>query len=182
MQKCYVFLAEGFEETEAIGVIDVLRRGQLEVEVVSISNEKTVCGAHKIVVQADSLFSDHTFDDAQILILPGGMPGTTHLNEFEPLKQLLVRFNESGGLVAAICAAPLVLGELGLLRGQKAICYPGVESKLLGATIVNEKVVESGNVITSLGVVSVVDFGIAIVRRLQGDEIANRVASGLLVL
>ncbi len=182
MKKCYVFLAEGFEETEAVGVIDILRRGQLVVEVVSISDNKIVRGAHQIDILADSLFSENDFEDAQMLILPGGMPGTTNLNNFEPLKQLLTQFEAARKPLAAICAAPLVLGGLGILQGKNAICYPGCEDKLLGATIVNEKVVVSGNAITSLGVVSVVEFGIAIVRKLQGDEMADRVAAALLVL
>jgi 4-methyl-5(b-hydroxyethyl)-thiazole monophosphate biosynthesis len=182
MKKCYVFLAEGFEETEAVGIIDILRRGQLVVEVVSISDNKIVRGAHQIDILADSLFSENDFEDAQMLILPGGMPGTTNLNNFEPLKQLLKQFEAAQKPLAAICAAPLVFGGLGILRDKNAICYPGCEDKLLGATIVNEKVVVSGNVITSLGVVSVVEFGIAIVRKLQGDEMADRVAAALLVL
>lgn len=182
MKTCYLFLAEGFEETEAIGLADVLRRGQLKVELVSVSESKAVCGAHQITVLADSLFAENSFEDAAMLILPGGMPGTTNLSRFEPLQRLLKDFAAKGGHLAAICAAPSILGELGLLEGKNAVCYPGFESKLKGASFVNQKVVISGNVMTSLGVVSVLEFGLAIVRTLQSDEIADKTAAGLLLL
>jgi protein deglycase len=182
MKKCFVFLAEGFEETEAVGIIDVLRRGELPVKVVSITGKNEVCGAHGITVLADTLFEQTSYDDAAMLILPGGMPGTRNLNSHSGLKKLLKAFGESGKPVAAICAAPLVLGGLGLLNGKEAVCYPGYEDKLDGASVSKgKKTVVSGNIITSIGVVSVVEFGITIVRLLQGEAIANRVAAGLLV-
>ncbi|MDD2799609.1 MAG: DJ-1/PfpI family protein [Bacteroidales bacterium] len=182
MQKCYVFLAEGFEETEAVGIIDVLRRGNLVVEIVSITGQLHVAGAHQISVNADSLFEQNSFADAAILILPGGMPGTTNLNNFEPLRQLLLRFNAAKKPIAAICAAPLVLGGLGILDGKEAICYPGVERKLEGAVISKNNVVVSENIITSIGVISVLEFGLSIVKELQGDEVRDQVAAALLVL
>ncbi|MEI7675202.1 MAG: DJ-1 family glyoxalase III [Bacteroidales bacterium] len=182
MKKCYIFLAEGFEETEAVCVIDVLRRGKLEVEVVSITPQLKVMGAHQIEVMANSLFVENDFLDAQMLILPGGMPGTKNLNQHEPLKHLLKKFSDAGIPIAAICAAPLVLGGLGLLQGREAICYPGFEDELRGATISKKQVVISENMITSIGVVSAIEFGVSIVKYLQGDEIAARVSADLLLL
>lgn len=182
MKKCYLFLAEGFEETEAVGVADVLRRGKLDVELISISSDKAVTGSHQITILADRLFSETSFDDAAMLILPGGMPGTLNLKKHEPLQQLLLRFAAGKGRISAICAAPSILGELGLLEGKEAICYPGFEASLSGASVVNQRVVISDNIITSLGVISVIEFGLAIVRLLQSDEIADKTAAGLLLL
>ncbi|MFZ4454807.1 MAG: DJ-1 family glyoxalase III [Bacteroidales bacterium] len=182
MKKCAIFLAEGFEETEAVALVDVLRRGQVMVEIVSITSNLVVCGSHQIRITADSLFEYASFEDVDMLILPGGMPGSENLNAFEPLKELLRQFDENQKPIAAICAAPFILGEMGLLQGKEAICYPGYESKLTGATISNKLVVISGNIFTSLGLISAVDFGVAIVKYLQGDEIADKVSAGLLLL
>jgi 4-methyl-5(b-hydroxyethyl)-thiazole monophosphate biosynthesis len=182
MKKCALFLAEGFEETEAVALVDVLRRGQVMVEIVSITGNLVVCGSHQIRVNADTLFEDASFDDVDMLILPGGIPGSNNLNAFEPLKELLRKFNSQQKPIAAICAAPFILGEMGLLEGKEAICYPGYESKLTGATISDKRVVISGNMLTSLGLISAVDFGLAIVKYLHGDEVSTKVSAGLLLL
>ena len=121
MKKAFVFLAEGFEETEALGTVDVLRRAGIEATTVSINNEKCVKGAHNIPVMADICFNEASFDGADALILPGGMPGSKNLNECEPLKEALLQQFRENRIVAAICAAPLVLGGLGLLKGTS--CY-----------------------------------------------------------
>jgi 4-methyl-5(b-hydroxyethyl)-thiazole monophosphate biosynthesis len=181
MKKCCVFLAEGFEETEAVAIIDILRRGGISVEIVSITGKIEVCGAHQITILADSLFAEASFDDADMLILPGGMPGASNLSNFAPLKQLLVQFNLYQKAIAAICAAPFILGEIGLLQGKEATCYPGFEKQLLGATLSKKKTVISGNIITSVGIISVLEFGIAIVKYLHGEAIAAQTASALLL-
>ena len=151
MKKAIVFLANGFEEMEATGTVDVLCRGGVEVKTVSISSEREVTGAHGMVYLADATFGDMDFSEADALILPGGMPGSSNLNDCEPLKELLVDHYKKGKIVAAICAAPMVLGGLGLLKGRRATCYPGFEPKLIGATATGEAVEVDGNVITGKG-------------------------------
>ncbi|OAV69775.1 Chaperone protein YajL [Bacteroidales bacterium Barb6XT] len=184
--KAILFLADGFEETEAVGTIDVLRRGGIETMVVSIvAGKKTVTGAHGIPVTADALFEEADFSGADALVLPGGMPGSNNLNAFEPLKKLLLKQHEQGKTVATICAAPLVLGGLGILKGRRATCYPGFESSLKGAVINADKpspVEIDGHVITGRGPGFVFDFALAIVELLQGKEAARSVAEGLLYI
>ncbi|MDL2282852.1 DJ-1/PfpI family protein [Parabacteroides sp. OttesenSCG-928-G06] len=181
MKTAFVFLATGFEETEAIGTIDVLRRGGIETTVVSITGELMVEGAHNIGVVADVLFEDTDLSDADALILPGGMPGSNNLNACEPLKKQLVAQNEKGKIVAAICAAPLVLGGLGILKGRRATCYPSFESTLTGAIVSDAAAETDGNVITGRGPGLVFNFGLAIVEALRGKAVAEEVAAGLLL-
>jgi DJ-1 family protein len=181
MKKCYVFLAEGFEETEAVTIIDVLRRGQLAVDIVSITGKKEVAGAHGIKVLAEKLFEESSYEDGTMLILPGGMPGSNNLNNHSGLKKLIQSYDENGKYLGAICAAPLVFGGLGLLKGKEAICYPGFEDRLIGATISEKNTVFTDKIITSKGIISAVEFGLAIVKKLQGGEICRNVADGLLV-
>ena len=182
MKKAYVFLATGFEETEAIGTVDVLRRGGVEVTTVSVTDTHSVAGVHGITVEADTLFADDKYADADALILPGGGPGSQMLNGHEPLKQLLVQHCERNGLVAAICAAPLVLGGLGLLSGRKTTCYPGVEPQLTGAILATElPAVVDGNIITGKGPGLVFDFALAVLAFLAGKEVAAGVAGDLLL-
>jgi 4-methyl-5(b-hydroxyethyl)-thiazole monophosphate biosynthesis len=180
MKKAYLFLATGFEETEAIGTVDVLRRGEVQLITVSITGALVVSGAHGIPVVADQLFEDADFSDADALILPGGGPGSQMLNGHEALKKQLVRQYEQNRLVAAICAAPLVLGGLGLLKGKKATCYPGIEPQLTGAILTGVPAVADGNIITGKGPGLVFDFGLAILAALHGTETANSVADDLL--
>ncbi|MDR2764535.1 MAG: DJ-1/PfpI family protein [Tannerella sp.] len=180
MKKAYLFLATGFEETEAVGTLDVLRRGEVEVTTVSITGERTVTGAHGIPVVADRLFEDSDFSDADALILPGGGPGSQMLNGHEGLKKQLVRQYEQNKLVVAICAAPLVLGGLGLLQGKKATCYPGVEPQLTGAILTGAPAVVDDNIITGKGPGLVFDFALAVLTALQGAKTAGSIADDLL--
>lgn len=182
MKKAFVFLATGFEEVEATGTIDVLRRGEIETTVVSITGDRKVAGAHGLELVADTLFEETDFSEADALVLPGGMPGSNNLNAYEPLKDLLVKHFDEDKLVAAICAAPLVLGGLGLLKGKRATCYPSFEPQLIGATITGESAVIDDNVVTGKGPGLVFDFALAIVKVLQGKPKAEEVASGLLLL
>ena len=130
MAKVCVFLAEGFEEVEGLTVVDLLRRAGEEVLMVSIGTSLEVTGSHGIKVSADRLFEEADYSDADMLVLPGGMPGTLHLGEHKGLTELLIKFNEADKKVAAICAAPGVFGANGILKGRKATCYPGCEVKL----------------------------------------------------
>ena len=181
MKKAIVFLANGFEEMEATGTIDILRRGGVEVTIVTINSSREVTGAHGMVYLADQTLAEADCTTAAALVLPGGMPGATNLNACAPLRALLQAHYAQGKLVAAICAAPLVLGGLGFLQGRKATCYPGFEDQLTGASITGEAVEVDDNVITGRGPGLVFNFGLALVAYLQGLEKADEVAEGMLL-
>ncbi|MFA7636170.1 MAG: DJ-1 family glyoxalase III [Monoglobales bacterium] len=172
----YVFLADGFEEIEAITPVDILRRASVDVKLVSIGNTLEVTGSHGIKIVADLLFEDIE-ENAEMLILPGGMPGTLNLSKFQPLCDLLLK---SEGYIAAICAAPSVLGGLGILKGKKAICFPGYEDKLIGAEIVDFPVVVSGKVITSKGAGTAHKFGFELLSILKGREKADELVKAMM--
>ena len=177
--KAFLFLATGFEEMEAIGTIDILRRGNIETTTVSITGEQTVTGVHGIPVIADALFEDIDYSTADALILPGGGPGSLLLNQHAALRQALVDACANGKLIAAICAAPRVFGSLGLLNGKNATCYPGIEPELTGANIISAPVIIDQNIITGRGPGLVIDFGLAILTYLKANT--QQVASDLLV-
>lgn len=179
MKPNYLFLANGFEEVEALTVIDLLRRAEMTTHIVAIAESHDVVGAHNITVKADVLLADVAMSEATYLILPGGMPGTNHLNECEPLKQWLVAHAAQGGQIAAICAAPLVLGGLGLLDGEEATCYPSFESTLKGATVVDRGVVVSNNYTTSQGVGTAIDFALSLVAQTKGEAAASELAASI---
>lgn len=149
--KAYIFLADGFEEIEAIAPIDIFRRAKIDVVTISISNNKIVRGSHGISVIADSLFSDSDFTDNDMLYLPGGKLGTENLDTHEGLKSLISKQVSENKKLAAICAAPSILGKMGLLTGKEAICYPGFENQLQGAILSDNKIVKSGNIYTAKG-------------------------------
>lgn len=180
MSKVYIFLADGFEEIEALTVVDLLRRVKIEILMVSITGNLQVTGAHDIKVLSDALFDDINFEDSDLLVLPGGMPGTTGLMEHEGLDMLLRSFHKENKKMAAICAAPSVLGSKGILAGKKATCYPGFENKLTDSTVVNEDVVEDGNVITSKGMGTAIDFSLAIIAKLINVDTATEVAASIM--
>jgi len=179
--NAYIFLATGFEEIEAISTIDILRRGGVELTTVSITGEQTVLGLHQVPIIADTLFEEADFADGDAFILPGGGPGSFMLNDHEALKQLLINKNEQKKWIAAICAAPLVLGGLGLLEGKKAICYPGMEAYIQGAVLTDQATVIDGNIITGKGPGFALKFGLTILAVLQGQDIADKVADALLL-
>lgn len=164
MKECYIFLAEGFEEIEALTVVDILRRDNIVIKTVSITDKKQVMGAHSIPVIADKVLKDIDIKDAALLILPGGMPGTNNLKECDKLMDMLKQFAGTNRRVAAICAAPTVLGSLGLLEGKKACCYPGMESGLTGAEVSMDEVVTDGNITTSRGMGTAIPFALELVR------------------
>lgn len=181
MEPLFLFLAEGFEEIEAVSTLDILRRAGLDVKSVSVTAKKEVVGAHGMPVVADLLFRDIEEKEASCLILPGGMPGTKHLNEHRGVVEWLEKQHEQNGWIAAICAAPSILGRLGMLQNRKAVCYPGFESELTGARIGEEPTAVDGHLITANGPGSASLFALAIVEQLSGCEKAKEVASGMLL-
>ncbi len=181
MKKAIVFLADGFEEIEALGTVDILRRGGIDVTTVSITDTPVVTGAHKVQVAADAMIDEISLAGADALVLPGGMPGAANLNSSETVREALLGQYRDGKVVAAICAAPMVLGGLGLLKGRSATCYPGFEPKLIGANVTGAAVEVSDNVITGKGPGLVYDFALALVAALRGEAVSEEVAAGLLV-
>ncbi len=181
MKPIYVHLAEGFEEIEAITIIDVLRRAALNVQTVSVTGEHEVTGAHGVPVKADLLFEKASYDESQMIILPGGMPGSKNLMEHTGLSKQLQQFNREGKMIGAICAAPMVLGNLGLLNGKKAVCYPGFENQLIGASLSTQPSVVDGTIITGRGVGAALDFALNIVKELKDKPTADKLGQALLV-
>ncbi|MBR1681958.1 MAG: DJ-1/PfpI family protein [Bacteroidaceae bacterium] len=176
----YLFFATGTEEIEALATADILRRAGLDVEIVSITGERTVTGAHGIRVEADALLDDVEFFDADLLVLPGGMPGATNLADCATLNERIRDHVIVGRPVAAICAAPLVLGRLGLLQGKRATCYPGFEGELAGATCTGALVERDGQFITGKGPAAVFEFGYALVELLKDKATADALRQGML--
>ena len=177
MKKAYIFLANGHEEVEALMVVDLLRRAGLTIETVSITGDKMVTSSHNVTYQADRLFEEVEGDLVDLVVLPGGLPGTTNLLAFEPLMNMVKAHNEAGKLVAAICAAPSVLAELGILDGKKGTSYPGFGTKI--ENFVDAPVVVDGNVITSRGLGAAIDFGLALIELLVDEEKAKTVAAAI---
>lgn len=180
MAQAYVFLAEGFEEIEGLTVVDLLRRADIETEMVSIGDSLQVTGSHGITVTADRMFELVTLRDGDLYVLPGGMPGTRYLAAHEGLTELLVKEAAAGKKLAAICAAPSVLGGLGLLEGHQAACYPGFEDKLIGAEVVMDKVAVSGSRTTSRGMGTAIEFALALTAQLVSEEKAEELAKGII--
>ena len=179
MSKVYVFLADGFEEIEGLTVVDLLRRAGIETITVSVMGREEIIGSHRIPVTADTLIGKVHPTKEDMLVLPGGMPGTLHLGDCEGLKGFLMKAAEENGRIAAICAAPTVLGKLGLLNGRKAICYPGMEDGLTGAELTVEPVVTDGNITTSRGLGTAIPFALRLIEELSGKETADRIAESV---
>lgn len=181
MKQAFVFLATGFEEIEALGTVDILRRGGIRVSTISIMGEFKVMGAHNIPVVADFVFEEADFSAVDALILPGGIPGSNHLNTCTRLKELILKKYQEDVILAAICAGPMVLGGLGLLKGRRATCFPNFEPTMIGATPTYTGVEQDGNIITCKGPGFVFEFGLAILKSLRDEEIADEVAAALQV-
>ncbi|HZK25913.1 MAG TPA: DJ-1 family glyoxalase III [Thermoclostridium sp.] len=179
MKVVYVMIADGFEEIEALSVVDILRRASIDVSTVSISDSKIVNGTHNISVITDILITDADLNKAEMVVLPGGMPGADNLYNNEMLQDGLSFRVKNKKWVAAICAAPMILGRKGYLKGFEAVCFPGFESDLIGATIKNKNVVISGSFITSKGPGTALDFALAIVSVLNDEESANKIKSSM---
>ncbi len=169
------FMAEGFEEVELLGVVDVLRRAKAEVYTVSVTGERDVTSSHGVTIRADMRIEDAPLSGAELLFLPGGMPGTLNLEKNLLLRQALLDQNDAGRRIAAICAAPSVLGHLGILMNKRATCFPGFEGALLGADYTSKGVVTDRNVTTARGMGFAVDLGIELVKLLFGKDKAEEV-------
>ena len=180
MNKIYVFLATGFEDIEMLGAVDVMRRAALPVRTVSISGERTVMSSHNVGIVADALFEEVDFSDAALLYLPGGMPGAANLQAHEGLADVIRRHYEAGRPLAAICAAPMVYGEMGLLDGLDATCYPGFEHTLKGATATGELVVHDGQFFLGKGPAAVLGLSYALVEYFCGEDKAAEICSAML--
>lgn len=182
MKKVYVFLANGFEDIEALAPVDIMRRADIDVVTVSIIEDLTVVSAHGVAVMADTIFTLCDYDDASLLFLPGGMPGAANLMNCESLCELLEKKYREGTCLAAICAAPSILGELGILEGHNATCYPGFEEHLHGANIDDKAfIVKDGEqLITACGPAAAMELGITFVEKLCGKEKADEVRAGML--
>jgi 4-methyl-5(b-hydroxyethyl)-thiazole monophosphate biosynthesis len=176
MKKCFLFLTTGFEEIEAVATIDILRRAELNVVSVSVENSLQVQSAHNVTIEADTMFADNDYSDAEILILPGG---TLRLGEFPNFTELLIEHNGKGKKIAAICAAPAILGKLDILEGKHATCYPGFEKYLKGATHIDRKAVASGNIITGKAPGCTIDFALEIIKSLCSEQKVKEIAKEL---
>ena len=179
MSKLCIFMADGVEEVEALTPVDLLRRAKIDIDMVSIMGREEITGSHKIVIRTDKKLEDISPEAYDGLICPGGLVGTQNLKADERVLELCRSFFEEKKLTAAICAAPTVLGAAGILDGKKATCYPGCEDGLTGATPLTDPVVKDGTIITSRGMGTAVDFGLAIVEYFTdtatADELAKKV-------
>lgn len=180
MTKVYEFLAEGFEEVEAMLPVDILRRAGIEVKTVSVMDSIEVMSAHQVGIKADMMFTDSDFSDATMLLLPGGLPGATNLRDHAGLSELLCRHAAEGKKIGAICAAPLVLGTLGLLRGRRATCYPGFEKYLDGADYTAELFTIDGNIITGEGPAATFPYAYAIAGMFVPDSTVDSLREGMM--
>jgi 4-methyl-5(b-hydroxyethyl)-thiazole monophosphate biosynthesis len=181
MNKIYILLAEGFEEVEALTPADVLNRAGFEVVLVSTNNDLLVTGAHHIPVKCGCFIEHANSKDATMLILPGGMPGTLNLMACERVKSLVLEFHDAGKWIGAICAAPMIIGEMGLLKGKQATCYPGYEKHLIGADIVKVPAITHGKIVTGRGVGTAMNFSLEIVRNLLGKAASEELAKNMVV-
>ncbi len=172
-----VYLAQGFEEVEAISVIDMLRRAGVEVNTVSVEGE-FVTGAHNITIKADMLIGEEK--PSEMIFLPGGMPGVTNLLNCEALREILVKHNSDGKMIAAICAAPMILGRLGIVNGKKAVCYPGFEDELKGAEVLFDNVCVSSNIITSRGAGTALELSYELIKILKSYQKADDIKKGII--
>ncbi len=179
--KVAIFVADGTEPLEALAPIDALRRGGVDAQLVSTMGPEVVF-AHGVVAKADKIITEVDLDSYDMLVVPGGSVGVENLGACQPVKDALVRALGAGHKVASICAGPMILADLGLLKGRKATCYPGCEGGFPeGSYVAGPTVVVDNNLITASGPGVALDFGIAMLRALEGDEVADSVASGMLV-
>ena len=179
MSKIGIFMADGCEEIEGLTVVDVVRRTKMEIVMLSITGKKEVTSSHGVTFLADALAEETGYEDLDGIVLPGGMPGTVNLGKSETVTKAAVHCAENGKITAAICAAPSVLGNLGILKGKKATCFPGFEKELEGATYTAAPVEIDGNVITGKGAGCAILFGKAIVEKAVSAEAANKVCGDM---
>ena len=176
----YVFLAEGFEEIESLATVDILRRAEMDVKTVSVSGSREVTGSHAITVIADITASELDLKSIEAVILPGGMPGTLNLKASETVQNTIKYAFDNNKLMCAICAAPLVFGNAGFLKGKNATCYPGFENELVGADVRYEPVVRDGNIITSRGAGTAHLFAFEILRYFGKEKESEALYAGMI--
>ena len=180
MAKVYMFLAEGFEDVEALIPLDVLRRGGVDVKTVSVGDGYVVTSAHGVNIEADLMFMEINPSDADLLMLPGGMPGASNLYAHEELCEALLKQNEKGKMISAICAAPaVVLAQLGILNGRRATCYPGFEKLLAGATYTADLCTTDGNITTGEGPAAAFPFAYELLALLTDRSVSDQIAVGM---
>lgn len=175
-----VHLAEGFEEIEAVSIIDVLRRAEIETLVVSVTGNEEVTGSHGITISSDILFEDVDYSEVGMIVLPGGMPGAKNLKKHAGLGEQIIKFNKENKPLGAICAAPIVLGSLGILNNKNATCYPGFEEQLSGAHVTGNPVETAGKIITGRGPGVAIEFALKIVESVKGKELADELAQKMI--
>lgn len=180
MSKAAVFFGTGYEEIEALTVVDILRRAEVETVMVSVNGERSVTGSHSISVAMDAVLCEVEFGSLDVIVLPGGMPGTTNLEACEALMEQVDAFVAQDKIVAAICAAPSILGHRGFLKGRKACSFPNFESHLEGAEVMDRPAVIDGNIVTGRGMGAAVPFALAILEKLQGKEAAEKMAENIM--
>jgi 4-methyl-5(b-hydroxyethyl)-thiazole monophosphate biosynthesis len=181
MKKVLIHFADGFEEIEAITPVDVLRRAGCEVITISVTGKNEVTSARGVTISADKHFFEADYEHADLIILPGGQPGSDNLNRHEGLKKQIKIFHEQGKMIAAICAAPLVLGSTGILKGKKATCFPGTEPRLIGATCTGNAIEVDGNIITGKGPGVALMFSLTLAEMLVGKAKADEVRRAMIV-
>ena len=179
-KKVFVHLAEGFEEIEAMATIDILIRGELDVEIVSVTGEKIVKSVRGIGVQCDKLFEEVDYSEGGMIVLPGGIPGVDNLGAHAGLVEQLKAYKEQGKWIAAICAAPIILHDNGLIDGKTLTCFPGVGDDFKEANVVEDIVAVDGKLITSQGPSTAIEFGLKILELLKGKEMSDYVRGRLL--
>lgn len=179
MSEVCMFFGTGYEEVEALAVIDILRRAEVDVSMVSITGERKVTGSHNITVEMDCLIEEVDFDRTKMILLPGGMPGTINLEKCDLLMTQLERFYEQKKAIGAICAAPSILGHKSMLKGRNACSYPTFESHLEGAKVSKNPCEISDFIITARGMGCAIDFGLAVLSYLRGQEEADKAAEGI---
>ena len=179
MSRAAVFFGTGYEEIEALTVVDILRRAEVETIMVSVTDEKSVTGSHDMEVRMDAVIDEVDFEQIDAIVLPGGMQGTKKLEACESLMSQVDAFVSQNKIVAAICAAPSILGHRGILHGKQACSYPAFESHLEGANVLHEPAVTDGNIITGRGMGTAIPFGLAILEKLRGKEAAEQMAKSI---
>lgn len=180
MAKVYEFLATGFEDIEALIPLDIMRRAGVDFKTVSITGDLYVESAHGVSIKADMLIEDADLSDADLIMLPGGLPGATNLNAHNGVKKAIIEQNARGKMIGAICAAPMVLGGIGLLQGRRATCYPGFEKYLEGAEYTHELCTVDGNITTGEGPAAALPYAYTLLAALTDKHTADQVAEGMM--
>ena len=180
-KTAYIFLADGFEDIEGLTVVDILRRAEIDIKTVSIKETKQIQTSHGITMLTDTTFAETDFADADMLVLPGGMPGTINLGESDAVRKAILAMNDAGKIVAAVCAAPSVFSGLGFLKNRKATSYPSFMEIIAGdgAKTSEDNVVVDGNITTSRGLGTAVDFALSLISQLENDEKAKEIAESV---